>query len=74
MKFEWDEDKNLSNFRKHGIWFEEAKLYGPMNRASSFSILNTAKTRIGTFGLAIPAFIAYCWWFSANVPMAMSSV
>ena len=25
MKFEWDEDKNLSNFRKHGIWFEEAQ-------------------------------------------------
>jgi uncharacterized DUF497 family protein len=25
MKFEWDEGKNLSNFRKHGIWFEEAQ-------------------------------------------------
>ncbi len=22
--FEWDEDKNLSNFCKHSIWFEEA--------------------------------------------------
>ena len=25
MKFEWNEDKNNSNFKKHGIWFEEAQ-------------------------------------------------
>ena len=25
MKFEWDENKNRSNFKKHGIWFEEAQ-------------------------------------------------
>ena len=25
MKFEWDDDKNKSNFDKHGIWFEEAQ-------------------------------------------------
>jgi uncharacterized DUF497 family protein len=25
MKFEWNENKNRSNFRKHGIWFEEAQ-------------------------------------------------
>jgi len=24
VEFEWDEDKNIKNFRKHGIWFEEA--------------------------------------------------
>jgi len=24
MKFEWDENKNQSNFEKHGIYFEEA--------------------------------------------------
>jgi uncharacterized DUF497 family protein len=24
MKFEWDEDKNLSNIEKHGVSFEEA--------------------------------------------------
>ena len=23
--FEWDEEKNLSNFHKHGVWFEEAQ-------------------------------------------------
>jgi len=25
MHFEWDEAKNLLNFQKHGIWFEEAQ-------------------------------------------------
>jgi len=25
MWFEWDESKNLINFRKHGVWFEEAQ-------------------------------------------------
>jgi uncharacterized DUF497 family protein len=24
LRFEWDEAKNLSNFRKHGVRFEEA--------------------------------------------------
>lgn len=23
--FEWDEDKNLANFRKHGVWLAEAQ-------------------------------------------------
>ena len=25
MRFEWDEKKNQLNFRKHGVWFEEAQ-------------------------------------------------
>lgn len=25
MKFEWDENKKKSNFKKHGIWFEESE-------------------------------------------------
>jgi uncharacterized DUF497 family protein len=25
MRFEWDESKNLANYRKHGVWFEEAQ-------------------------------------------------
>ncbi len=25
MKFEWDEDKNNANFKKHEVWFEEAQ-------------------------------------------------
>lgn len=23
LEFEWDEKKNISNFKMHGIWFEE---------------------------------------------------
>jgi uncharacterized DUF497 family protein len=25
LKFEWDENKNISNLKKHGVSFEEAK-------------------------------------------------
>ncbi|MBS1959961.1 MAG: BrnT family toxin [Bdellovibrionales bacterium] len=25
MRFEWDEKKNRSNRKKHGVWFEEAQ-------------------------------------------------
>ena len=25
MRFERDEDKNRSNYKKHGVWFEEAQ-------------------------------------------------
>lgn len=25
MRFEWDENKNPSNYKKHGVWFEEAQ-------------------------------------------------
>jgi uncharacterized protein len=25
MRFDWDDQKNKSNFQKHGIWFEEAQ-------------------------------------------------
>lgn len=25
LRFEWDENKNRSNRKKHGVWFEEAQ-------------------------------------------------
>lgn len=25
MRFDWDESKNRSNFKQHGVWFEEAQ-------------------------------------------------
>jgi len=25
MRFEWDESKNRTNYRKHRVWFEEAQ-------------------------------------------------
>jgi len=36
MKFEWDEKKNKSNFKKHGIWFEEAQTVWADNKALEF--------------------------------------
>jgi uncharacterized DUF497 family protein len=26
VEFEWDENKNKINYKKHGVWFEEAQL------------------------------------------------
>lgn len=40
MKFEWNEDKNLSNIGKHGISFEEAKSIF----SDSFAIVNEDKS------------------------------
>jgi uncharacterized DUF497 family protein len=39
MKFEWDNNKNLSNIEKHGISFEEAKSIF----SDSFAIINEDK-------------------------------
>jgi uncharacterized protein len=36
MKFEWDENKNRSNFRKHGVWFEEAQTIWADVKAAEF--------------------------------------
>ncbi len=36
MRFEWDEVKNASNFRKHGVWFEEAQTIWADSRATEF--------------------------------------
>ncbi len=36
MRFEWDEDKNLRNFDKHHIWFEEAQTIWADNKAVEF--------------------------------------
>ena len=36
MEFEWDEHKNKSNLRKHGIWFEEAQTIWVDSTAAEF--------------------------------------
>ncbi len=36
MRFEWDEVKNASNFRKLGVWFEEAQTIWADPRATEF--------------------------------------
>lgn len=42
IEFTWDEDKNLKNRKKHGVWFEEAQsvfddIYGRLFLDSSHS-------------------------------------
>lgn len=34
LRFEWSEAKNQANFRKHGVWFEDAQtaFYDPNGR------------------------------------------
>jgi uncharacterized DUF497 family protein len=36
MRFEWDDLKNRSNFRKHKIWFEEAQTLWSDPRCAEF--------------------------------------
>ena len=36
MRFEWDDSKNLTNYRKHGIWFEEAQTVWADTRSLEF--------------------------------------
>jgi uncharacterized DUF497 family protein len=36
MRFEWDESKNLTNYRKHGVWFEEAQTVWADTRSMEF--------------------------------------
>lgn len=36
MKFDWDSEKNISNFKKHGVWFEEAQTVWSDERSVEF--------------------------------------
>jgi uncharacterized DUF497 family protein len=36
VKFEWDDAKNISNFAKHSIWFEEAQTIWTDPHASEY--------------------------------------
>ncbi|MCP9494836.1 MAG: BrnT family toxin [Pyrinomonadaceae bacterium MAG19_C2-C3] len=42
MEFEWDEDKNVENIKKHGVSFEEAELaFQDENAVELFDELNS---------------------------------
>lgn len=36
MRFEWDENKNVANFRKHSVWFEEAQTVWADEKAQEY--------------------------------------
>jgi uncharacterized DUF497 family protein len=36
MIYEWDENKNQRNYRKHGVWFDEAQTIWADGRSTEF--------------------------------------
>lgn len=53
MKFEWDEDKNQLNLKKHGIDFETAMLvFNDMQRIEIYDVEHsTEEDRYNTIGM-----------------------
>ena len=54
MEFEWDEDKNVENIKKHGVNFEEAELaFQDENAVELFDELNSdSETRYQIIALS----------------------
>ena len=74
MTFEWDEEKNLSNFRKHGVWFEEAQtVWADASSSEFFDPEHSESESPGSSELATLAFTACCWWSFVSDRMATSS-
>ncbi|MCB0370018.1 MAG: BrnT family toxin [Bdellovibrionales bacterium] len=36
FSFNWDDDKNITNFKKHEVWFEEARTVWADSRSCEF--------------------------------------
>lgn len=52
MQFEWDENKNRSNFRKHGIDFADAAMvFFDTDRIEALDERNYCEDRIQTIGV-----------------------
>jgi uncharacterized DUF497 family protein len=65
MRFEWDEAKNRTNYRKHGIWFEEAQTVWADSLSVEFFDPEHCKTedrflRIGCSGVGRLLLIVFC--------------
>lgn len=55
MDYVWDEEKNQTNFKKHGIWFEEAAtVFSDKNALEAFDSDNSfeGEERFVTLGLS----------------------
>jgi uncharacterized DUF497 family protein len=65
MRFEWDETKNRSNLKKHGIDFETAKLVfeDPYVLSDPDRVIDDEERwqTIGTIGVLI-VLVAHLWW------------
>jgi uncharacterized protein len=60
MKFEWDENKNKQNFKKHGISFEMAILvFGDSHSVDRLQIAHDDEERRETIGIAYRTMILF---------------
>ena len=53
MRFEWDDNKNRSNFKKHGVWFEEAQTIWVDSESIEFDERANSSRRILRAGAGI---------------------
>jgi uncharacterized protein len=65
LRFEWDEGKNASNRRKHGIWFEEAETVFDDPQARVFEDVEHSESEerfiiIGMSGAARVLVVVHC--------------
>ena len=53
--FEWNEDKNLANFKKHGVWFAEAQTVWADERSIEYfdSLHSTEEDRFIRIGRSV---------------------
>lgn len=74
VKFEWDEDKAASNFKKHSIRFEEPKQSSLTLMPSNFAMTGQMMTRIGLFESVFLESPTFCLWFFVNGAMKSSEL
>jgi len=76
MKFEWDESKNEKNRKKHGVWFEEAKMVFSDPHHRIFLDSNQSEDRyigIGYSGLERILVLVFCYKENESVIRIISA-
>ena len=78
FRFEWDEKKNRSNRRKHGVWFEEAQsaFRDPNGRVFYDPEHSEEEDRfilIGVSSTARPLVVVHCYKESDSVIRIISA-
>lgn len=78
MRYEWDDKKNRINFRKHGIWFEEAKTVWADQRSTEYfdpehSIDENRYIRIGFSNRSRILLVVFCERLECTVVRIISA-
>ena len=68
MQFEWDEEKAISNLKKHGIHFDDAAfVFADANRIEWFDNReNYGEDRFNTVGLVFGVLLCVCYTVRNN--------